>query len=66
MLVTVVFYLVTALSKYFVEAMLAQGHRLSEEQEDKIYQWIEQGAKWPDKIRLEDPPGTTLIKDGSL
>ena len=59
-------YLVTALPKYFVEAMPAQGHQLSEEQKDKIYRWIQQGAKWPVDLRLEASPGTTIIKSGSL
>jgi len=60
------FYLVTALPGYFSEAMPAQGHRLTDFEKDIIYRWIEQGAIWPEHIRLEAAKGTKIIKGGSL
>jgi len=60
------FYLVTSLPGYFVEAMPAQGHRLTEDEKDIIYRWIEQGAKWPEGIRLETAKGVEIIKNGTL
>ena len=60
------FYLVTALPGYFVESMPAQGHKLTDEEKDKIYRWIEQGAKWPEGVRLEAAKGTKIIKEGGL
>ncbi len=60
------FYLVTSLPGYFVEAMPAQGHRLTEDEKDIIYRWIEQGAKWPEGIRLDVAKGVELIKNGTL
>ncbi|MDF1812210.1 MAG: cytochrome c [Verrucomicrobiales bacterium] len=59
-------YLVTALPNYFVEAMPAQGHKLSDEEKDKIYRWINQGAKWPDNVILDVDPRVEIIKEGSL
>jgi len=40
-------FLVTVLPDYFVEAMPASGHKLSEEEKWDLYHWILQGAKWP-------------------
>ncbi len=40
-------FLVTVLPDYFVEAMPASGHKLSEEQKWELYHWIQQGADWP-------------------
>lgn len=46
------FFLVTQLPDYFVEAMPADGHQLTEEQGALIYRWILEGAPWPDEVRL--------------
>ncbi len=40
-------FLVTVLPDYFVEAMPASGHQLSEEEKWDLYHWILQGADWP-------------------
>ncbi len=41
-------YLVTQLPEYFVEAMPADGHRLTEAQSTLLYRWILEGAPWPE------------------
>tara|TARA_R110002096_G_scaffold206192_10_gene392412 strand:+ start:34858 stop:35289 length:432 start_codon:yes stop_codon:yes gene_type:complete len=46
------FFLVTQLPDYFVEAMPADGHQLTEEQSTLVYRWIMEGAPWPDGVRL--------------
>lgn len=40
-------FLVTVLPDYFVEAMPASGHKLTEEEKWELYHWIQQGANWP-------------------
>ena len=40
-------FLVTVLPDYFVEAMPASGHKLTEEEKWNLYHWILQGAIWP-------------------
>ncbi len=40
-------FLVTVLPDYFVEAMPASGHKLTEEEKWNLYHWIQQGADWP-------------------
>lgn len=51
-------FLVTVLPDYFIEAMPANGHTLTDEQRWKIYFWILQGAEWPkdESGSLELPP----------
>ncbi|MFT5468993.1 MAG: hypothetical protein ACI8UO_004107 [Verrucomicrobiales bacterium] len=48
-------FLVTQLPDYFVEAMPADGHKLSDDTTWKIYRWILEGADWPDAVRLKAP-----------
>jgi len=40
-------FLVTVLPDYFIEAMPASGHQLTEEEKWNLYHWILQGANWP-------------------
>ena len=40
-------FLVTVLPDYFIEAMPASGHKLTEEEKWNLYHWILQGADWP-------------------
>lgn len=46
-------FLVTVVPDYFIEAMPADGHRLSEEDSAKLYHWIEAGAPWPQGLVLQ-------------
>lgn len=47
-------FLVTVLPEYFIEAMPASGHKLTEEEKWNLYHWILQGADWPkDEQSLE-------------
>ncbi len=45
------FYQVLKLQEGNKEAMPPEKHRMSEEQREIIYRWIEQGAKWPSDSR---------------
>ncbi|MFT5467026.1 MAG: hypothetical protein ACI8UO_002129 [Verrucomicrobiales bacterium] len=48
-------FLVTQLPDYFVEAMPADGHQLSEDATWTIYRWILEGAVWPKEVKLQRP-----------
>lgn len=72
-------FLVTVLPDYFVEAMPASGHQLTEEEKWDLYHWILQGAKWPknskelksakkqkkQKIVARDNEAHLLVKQGN-
>ena len=60
------FYLVTTLPGYFVEAMPAGKHQLSEKEQDILFRWIEEGAEWPATTRLKPAPGADIVIDGVL
>lgn len=46
-------FLVTVMPDYFVEAMPAGGHQLSEVETGKLYHWIAAGAPWPEGLVLQ-------------
>lgn len=46
-------FLVTVVPDYFIEAMPAGGHQLSDEDVSKLYHWIEAGAPWPEGLVLQ-------------
>jgi len=49
-------FLVTVLPEYFIEAMPASGHQLTEEEKWDLYHWILQGADWPKgEVELKAP-----------
>lgn len=49
-------FLLTVLPDYFIEAMPASGHKLSEEEKWDLYHWILQGADWPkNDVELKAP-----------
>ena len=46
-------FLVTVVPDYFIEAMPAGGHQLTDEECSKLYHWIEAGAPWPEGLVLQ-------------
>lgn len=48
-------FLVTVIPNHFAEAMPPESHRLNKGDTWTVYQWILQGAEWPEGIELRSP-----------